>query len=67
MMALNAKMKIRLWTPNGKGDLDVELEVNNDFERLTEDTTLNTKMKKRLCMPNRKWITTLNVKMNMWL
>ena len=55
-------------------DLDVELKVNNDSERQTEDMVLNAKMKMWLWTP--KWNNgskcqtekvALNAEMKMWL
>ena len=43
-----AENEQRLWTPNDKGDLDVELEANNDYKCQTKDTTQNIKLKMRL-------------------
>ena len=70
-MALNAKLKMWLWTPNWRCDmmtLKAELEMNNDFEHQTEDVALNAKLK--MWHDDSKWWTktmALNAKLNMRL
>ena len=49
-VALNTKMKMRLWTPNqerGMMAMNAELETNNGSESQNEDAALNAKLKRR--------------------
>ena len=57
--------------------MKAEQKKSNGFERQDEDITLNAKWKRwsrcrtrgkqQLWTPNKKWIMTLSVKINMWL